>query len=124
MVNNQSYKDSATYYKPNLMDQIIPDCYKDIKFNDQKFDVYKEETLFYIFYSFPGMEIQKSAFTALIKKGYFYSKFYRSFVLFKGQRQIDDAKHVVTMFDPFNWSKIKREVVFDDKFIYTLESKL
>ena len=86
--------------------------------------MYNEEILFYIFYTFPSDEIQKLAFLALIKKGFLYSKFYRCFVLFKGEKQVDNSKNILNMFDPFNWSMIKREVVYDEKFILSLESKL
>ncbi|WUR05037.1 general negative regulator of transcription [Vairimorpha necatrix] len=121
---SQSYKDSSTYYKPSQLSQIIPECYKIINFDDKKFDLYNEETLFYIFYSFPNDEIQKQAFLGLIKRGYVYSKFYRCFVLLQEKVEVDNSKHVLSMFDPFNWSMIKREVLYDEKFVLSIETKL
>lgn len=119
MVSRKPYKDKNAYYPPKLLAQIIPECYTNIIFNANKFHSYSEETLFYIFYAFPGDDLQKKAFRALLDRGYVYSKLYKNFVLLEGHA--DNKKQNVIMFDPFIWNKVNREILYDDKFVASLE---
>lgn len=120
-VKNKPYKNPESYYRPNQLDQVIPDCYKNIITNEHKFANYVDETLFYIFYSNPGTEIQLTVYGYLNKRGYRYSKCLRMFIIVEENVTLDNLKHTITVFDPFNWCKINKDVVFDDKFVYSLE---
>ncbi|KAF9764921.1 putative NOT transcription complex subunit VIP2 [Nosema granulosis] len=121
MVCRKPYNDKYSYYPPKLLAQIIPDCYKNIVFNADKFNSYNEETLFYLFYAFPCDELQIKAFRTLLERGFAYSKLYKNFVVMDDLKTIDNRKHNVVMFDPFIWNKVTREIVYDEKFVSSLE---
>jgi hypothetical protein len=123
-VKEKPYKNKNDYYPPKLLAQIIPECYTNIPFKLDKFSNYSEETLFYIFYAFPCEEIQIKAYDDLLQREFAYSKLHKNFMTLGEEKTADNKKHTLTMFDPFIWSKVTREILFDEKFISTLEYKV
>lgn len=82
-----------------------------------------EETLFYIFYAMVDSDLQLQAYNELIGKGYLYSKTLDLFVLLaEQQRAVDSETHTVTTFDPWQWKRVARSVVFTREFIGGLEA--
>lgn len=81
-----------------------------------------EETLFFIFYALAESELQIKAYNELMQKGYLYSRMLDGFVFFDGPKNTDNKKKAILFFDQFEWEKCTREVVFDEKFVSTLES--
>ncbi|KAF7677980.1 putative NOT transcription complex subunit VIP2 [Astathelohania contejeani] len=108
---------------PSTLTLLIPQCYREITKITPNASLYSEDTLLYIFYNFPGDKLQVEAYNRLIELKYYYSKQHQCFITFTDPPEIDNIKRTVMMFDPYQWSKIPKEVVFDDEFINSLETK-
>ncbi|CAD24975.1 GENERAL NEGATIVE REGULATOR OF TRANSCRIPTION [Encephalitozoon cuniculi GB-M1] len=129
IVREKKYQDPSTYYPPSLLSRMLPNCYPrapnegifKVNIEDMKMDNLHEETLFYIFYSFPNDRLQIKAYDNILKKKYVFCKMYKCFVTFNSPATADHVKRSIVMFDPFSWSKVSLEVVFDEKFVRSLE---
>lgn len=114
------------YNKPirphSVISRLLPECYTTFTFNNINIKSLHEETLFFIFYAIAESELQIKAYNELIHKGYLYSKMLDGFVFFDGPKSADNKKKSVLFFDQFEWEKCTKEVVFDEKFVNTLES--
>lgn len=108
--------------KPALVNRLKPQCYT--SFSPANINILNlhEETLFYIFYALPESELQLNAYNSLIKKGYLYSRQLEAFVMLMSSKVVDGKKKNIVLFDPCEWKKMSKDVVFDDKFIGSLES--
>ncbi|KAM0672343.1 hypothetical protein OCOL_000561 [Ordospora colligata] len=108
---------------------MLPSCYPKasvegtfkVNIQDMNMDNLHEETVFYIFYSFPGDELQLKAYNNIIKRKYIFCKIYKCFVFLTTSAVVDHIKRSIVMFDPYTWSKVSVEVSFDEKFIRSLE---
>lgn len=131
IVEEKRYTDPSTYYQPSILLKMLPSCYPKspnegvfrVNIEDMKLDNLHEETLFYIFYSFPGDELQIRAYNGILKRKYVFCKMYKCFVMLNAPAAADGVKRAIVMFDPFTWSKISTEVVFDEKFVRSLEKQ-
>lgn len=129
IVREKKYQDPSTYYPPSLLLRMLPNCYPKapnegifkVNIEDMKMDNLHEETLFYIFYSFPNDKLQVKAYDNILKRKYIFCKVYKCFVVFNFPLVADHVKRPIVMFDPFSWSKVSTEVVFDEKFVRSLE---
>lgn len=128
-VMEKKYQDPSTYYQPSVLSKMLPSCYPRkpsegifrINIDDMKVENLHEETLFYIFYSFPNDELQLKAYKDILRRKYNFCKLYKCFVTFNTPAVADNVKRTIVMFDPFTWTKISTEVMFDDKFVESLE---
>lgn len=99
-------------------------CYRSIQEQEIKLELYHEETLFYIFYTFTESDIQIDAYNLLISKGYSFSTIYKSFISFGGNKTIDNQNRKITIFDPHYWKKIEKTVVFDKEFVESIKGRI
>lgn len=117
---------SPDYNKPrrlrSVISRLLPECYTTFTFCNINIKSLHEETLFFIFYALAESELQIKAYNELIQKGYLYSRMLDGFVFFDDPKGADNKKKSILFFDPFEWEKCTKEVVFDEKFINTLES--
>lgn len=107
-----------------FVNRLIPECYSTFTFNNLNVKNFHEETLFYIFYALPESELQVKAYNELISKGYLFSKLLDAFVFFSDLKIADNKKRNILVFDPFSWEKSHKEIVFDEKFIGSLEQEV
>ncbi|ADM10957.1 general negative regulator of transcription [Encephalitozoon intestinalis ATCC 50506] len=129
VVQAKKYQDPSTYYPQSPLSRMLPNCYPKapnegifkVNIEDMKMDNLHEETLFYIFYTFPGDKLQTKAYDNILKRKYIFCRMYKCFVTFNSPAIADHVKRLIVMFDPFSWSKVSIEVVFDEKFIRSLE---
>jgi len=106
----------------SIVSRMLPECYTSFTFNNVPMQSLHEETLFYIFYSMCESNIQIRAYNELISKGYYYSRTLECFVMLSYTKIPDGKKKNVIMFDPVEWQKSVKEVVFDTAFVNGLES--
>ncbi|KRH94198.1 putative transcriptional regulator, partial [Pseudoloma neurophilia] len=97
-------------YSELHMNVLSLNCYKSIPEQEIKTELYHEETLFYIFYTYTESDKQIAAYNLLIEKGYFYSTIYKCFIDIEGNKIIDNKNRKITIFDPFYWKKIEKTV--------------
>lgn len=110
--------------KKSFVSRLLPECYSTFTFSNLNVKTFLEETLFFIFYSLPESELQIKAYNELINRGYRFSKTLDVFVFFSESKIADTKKRTISVFDPFSWEKIQKEVVFDDSFISNLEEQV
>lgn len=125
-------EESAEYLAENDFDKekrqsskisrLHPECYTTFTFNDINIKSLHEETLFFIFYAIVESDLQIRAYNELIQKGYLFSKSLDGFVFFEEPKVADNKKRKIIYFDPSEWEKCTREIVFDEKFINSLET--
>jgi len=104
--------------------RLLPECYTTFTFNNVNIKALHEETLFFIFYALIESELQVQAYNELILKGYYFSRMLDGFVFFDDLKTVDNKRKKILFFDPFEWEKCLKEVVFDEKFINSLESSV
>jgi CCR4-NOT transcription complex subunit 2 len=129
IVRNKPHRDPGTYYPEPAVSRMLPSCYPKsnsdgvfrINVEAINIDNLHEETLFYVFYSFPGDEMQMKAYNKILEHRYLFCRLYKCFVTVSAPLVADGVRRPIVMFDPFTWSKISKEVLFDDKFINSLE---
>ncbi|AFN82428.1 general negative regulator of transcription [Encephalitozoon romaleae SJ-2008] len=129
IVREKRYQDPSTYYPQSLLSRMLPNCYPKapnegifkVNIEDMKMDNLHEETLFYIFYTFPNDKLQVKAYDNILRRKYIFCRMYKCFVTFNAPPIADHVKRSIVMFDPFSWSKVSIEVVFDERFIRSLE---
>lgn len=105
-----------------ILSRMLPECYTTFTFNNVCIQNLHEETLFYIFYAMHESDLQIKAYNELMHKGYLFSKSLDSFVVLGDLKIADNRKRTIVVFDPCEWEKINKEVVFDEQFINSLES--
>lgn len=116
---------SKLYDYPELhLDVLSPKCYRTIQEQEIKLELYHEETLFYIFYTYTETVVQIEAYNLLISKGYFFSSIYKCFINFDGKKDIDNQNRKIIIFDPFYWKKIEKTVVFDKEFVESIKGRI
>lgn len=113
------------------LERILHPCYANVASANPKFTLLHEETLFYIFYMYPGDRMQESAFCMLLDLGYFFCTMLKCFVSFTekhvaeqlvaGRSILDNKKHKIVIFDPFCWEKLTKEVIYDVDFVSSLK---
>lgn len=108
----------------SMISRLLPECYTTFTFNNINIKSLHEETLFFIFYALAESELQIKAYNELIQKGYLYSRMLEGFVFFDDPQSVDNKRKSILFFDPFEWEKCTKEVVFDEKFVNTLESRV
>ena len=126
---NRHYPSQQSSQQQSLLSKMLPSCYPKasvegtfkVNIQDMNMDNLHEETVFYIFYSFPGDELQLKAYNNIIKRKYMFCKIYKCFVFLTTSAVVDHIKRSIVMFDPYTWSKVSVEVSFDEKFIRSLE---
>lgn len=106
----------------SVVGRMLPECYTAFSFTNVPMQNLHEETLFYIFYSLHDSDIQIRAYNELINKGYFYSRTLECFVMLSYTKLPDGKKKNIILFDPIEWQKSVREVVFDTAFVDGLEA--
>eukprot|EP00866_Antonospora_locustae_P001367 jgi/Antlo1/1367/1210 len=114
-----------------VLERILHPCYANVVCANPKLTLLHEETLFYIFYMYPGDRMQESAFFMLLDLGYFFCTTLKCFVSFtekhiaeqltSGRSILDNKKHKIVIFDPFCWEKLTKEVVYDSDFVNSLK---
>lgn len=104
--------------------RLLPECYSTFTFNNLDVKNFHEETLFFIFYALPESDLQLNAYNELISKGYLFSKTLDAFVFSGDVKVADNKKRNVLVFDPFQWEKVHREIVFDESFVSGLEHRV
>jgi len=104
--------------------RLLPECYSTFTFNNLDVKNFHEETLFFIFYALPESDLQVKAYNELIGKGYLFSKTMDAFVSCGDAKAADNKKRNVLVFDPFQWEKVHREIVFDESFVAGLVHKV
>ena len=109
---------------PSQISRLKPECYTTFIFNNINIASLHEETLFYIFYSFIGTNLQIQAYNELINKGYQFSRHLESFVIIAGNKTADNKKRNILIFDPWDWKTASREIILDDKFVNSLETHI
>ncbi|ELA48425.1 hypothetical protein VCUG_00034 [Vavraia culicis subsp. floridensis] len=124
-IENYALKEYPTlplyeYPEPNL-DTLSPICYSTVQKPELKLELYHEETLFYIFYTYTETSAQIKAYNLLIAKGYSFSTIYKCFMLYTGKKIVDNANRKIVIFDPFYWKKIEKNVVFDKNFVDSIK---
>ncbi|KAM0676347.1 hypothetical protein GVAV_000312 [Gurleya vavrai] len=123
---NDSYSQqpcqNSIYRHPNILDSIIPKCYRDLIKKQPRIDYLHEETLFYIFYNCPGDSVQIQAYKALIERQYYFHVKMNFFISFSGEKIADESKRKITYFDCYLWSKDYIEVTFDKEFVDQLRN--
>lgn len=107
-----------------IVDRMLPECYTTFTFTNINIQNLHEETLFYIFYAVTESDLQVKAYNELISKGYMFSKTLDSFVMLSDPRVADGKKHNVIMFEPNDWGKVTRSVLFDEAFLAGLVSQV
>lgn len=105
-----------------VVSRMLPQCYTTFTFTNVNIQNLHEETLFYIFYALANTDIQVRAYNELVRKGYRFSKSLGNFVALGEPCAADGQSRTVTLFDPYEWQKVSREVVFDAEFVGSLES--
>lgn len=131
MAREKRHADPSSYYQPSILSRMLPGCYPrsasegmfKVSIKDMKMENLHEETLFYVFYSFPGDELQTRAYNNILRRKYVFCRLYKCFVALNAPAVPDGAKRSITMFDPFSWARISKDVVFDDRFVGSLESR-
>lgn len=122
MAERLSCENSNKQRKPSAkISRLLPECYTTFTFTNINIKALHEETLFFIFYALVESELQIQAYNELIQKGYVFSKALDGFVFFDESPVLDNKRRKILYFDPFEWEKCLKEVVFDEKFIDTLE---
>lgn len=111
------------YPEPHL-DLLSPICYGSIKNQKMKLELYHEETLFYIFYTYTETPVQIDAYNLLISKGYYFSTSLKCFFTFTGKKIVDNTSRKIVIFDPFEWKKEEKSVVFDKEFIESIKESV
>lgn len=111
------------YPEPNL-DTLSPICYGTVQQPELKLELYHEETLFYIFYTYTETSAQLKAYNLLIEKGYLFSTTFKCFILFTGKKICDNTNRKIIVFDPFYWKKIEKSVIFDKSFVDSIKGVL
>lgn len=108
-------------YAESNIETVSPTCYSMVQRPELKLELYHEETLFYVFYTYTETATQVKAYNLLISKGYWFSTIYKCFVLFTGQKVCDNTSRKILIFDPFYWKKIEKNVVFDKSFVDSIK---
>lgn len=106
------------------IDNLSPICYNSIQDQKIKLNLYHEETLFYIFYTYTETDVQKQVYNLLITKGYWYCTIYKCFICFDGKKIIDNQNRKISIFDPFHWKKIEKNVNFDKEFVDSIKGTI
>lgn len=107
----------------SIMGRMMPECYRDINTPNIPVKALNEETLFYIFYAMPETEMQIEAYNEIINKGYFYSTQLGEFVYVKDSVKTDNKVKTILVFNPHKWEKENIDVMFDSKFIDSLQTQ-
>lgn len=102
--------------------RLYPECYRAFSLNTVPIKCLHEETLFYIFYTLYGADLQVKAYNELIFRNYLYSTTLDCFVIHNYAQVADGKKKSIIIFDPIEWQKLVKEVVFDQGFIDGLMS--
>merc|ERR1712080_120084 len=108
----------------NPLHSIIPSCYLVTSNVVRNFAVYHEETLFYIFFTFPETELQIQAYEHLLQRGYVWStKLYR-FVYLNFNIKATNEDIEIIIFDPVNWEKKGVKINLNNEFIKSLKFEM
>ncbi|KAI5169428.1 hypothetical protein PAEPH01_0703 [Pancytospora epiphaga] len=122
---NAQRKSVADFSRPmSAKRRLYPECYTAFTLNDVPIRYLHEETLFYIFYTLHGSELQVKAYNELISRNYMYSTALDCFIIHSYSHIADGKRKNIIVFDPVEWQKIVKEVVFDQTFVANLVSKV
>lgn len=113
-INEVSYKQIKS---KRILSRLLPECYTTFEFKNVNLKNLHEETLFFIFYSLPESDLQLRSYNELIYRGYVFSKTLDQFVFVNDQIIADNKRKTVAAFDPLNWEKVAKEVIFDSSFV-------
>jgi len=104
------------------IDRILPECYKSVvkDTKEEKIEKFSEGTLFYVFFNHCGEQIQKEAYSRLLKIGWLFSKEMKTFVQIIKRTP---PNGLILYFDYCTWKKATRDVVLDQAFLGTLEGE-
>lgn len=124
IIFEDSYKKSVAMLSRPLAitRRLYPECYRAFSLNAVPIKCLHEETLFYIFYTLHGSELQVKAYNELVFRNYQYSTTMDCFVIHNYSQVPDGKKKSIILFDPIEWQKLVREVVFDQSFVEGLVS--
>lgn len=122
LAENLSNDNFNKYKKVNSkVSRLFPECYTTFTFSNINIQNLHEETLFFIFYALVESDLQIQAYNELINRGYSFSKTFDGFVFIEDSKIIDNRRKKILYFDPFEWEKITKDVIFDDTFINGLQ---
>lgn len=108
-------------YPQNSVENIIPECYKNIPIKFINLDKFGDETLIYIYFNLKNKELVNTSFYCLKKRDIYYSNNFKAFVFLNCKKEICNQKKRVVIFDHLNWSREEKDVLFDRYFINSLK---